>query len=49
MIALPAVKFFLTACGIENPSKTGTVWVTPSPESHTKPVNFPHEYKERTA
>jgi hypothetical protein len=25
------------------------VWVTPSPESHTKPVNFPHEYKERTA
>jgi hypothetical protein len=25
------------------------VWVTPSPESHTKPVNLPHEYKERTA
>ena len=43
MIALPAMKFFLTACGIENPSNTGTVWVTPSPESQTIPVVLPFE------
>jgi len=32
------------ALGIENPSKTGTVCVTPSPESRTIPVVRPDEY-----
>jgi hypothetical protein len=32
------------ACGIENPSKTGTACVTPSPESNTIPVVLPDEY-----
>ena len=43
VIALPAIKFFLTACGIEKPSYTGTVCVTPSPESTTRPVVLPFE------
>jgi hypothetical protein len=29
---------------MENPSKTGTAWVTPSPESRTIPVVRPDEY-----
>lgn len=32
------------ACGIENPSNTGTACVTPSPESNTIPVVLPDEY-----
>lgn len=32
------------ACGIENPSNTGTACVTPSPESRTIPVVLPDEY-----
>lgn len=32
------------AWGIENPSKTGTACVTPSPESRTIPVVRPEEY-----
>merc|ERR1711988_1026818 len=43
------MKFFMTAWGIEWPSNTGTVWVTPSPESQTRPVVRPLAYRERTA
>ena len=43
VIALPETKLFLTACGIEKPSNTGTIWVTSSPESQTIPINLPFE------
>ena len=35
--------------GGSNPRRSGTVWVTPSPESSTIPVVRPEEYRERTA
>lgn len=40
----PATSTLRIACGIENPSKTGTACVTPSPESRTIPVVLPDEY-----
>ena len=40
---------FTYLCGIANPSKMGTQWVTPSPESKTTPVVLPVEYRLRTA
>jgi hypothetical protein len=43
---LPATSTLRIACGIENPSNTGTAWVTPSPESKTMPVVRPDEYLE---
>merc|ERR1719198_571169 len=39
----PAISIFSTAWGREKPSKTGTVWVTPSPASTTRPVVRPAE------
>jgi hypothetical protein len=41
---LPAMSTLRMACGIENPSYTGTACVTPSPESRTRPVVRPDEY-----
>lgn len=41
--SLPARSFLITAWGKEYPSYTGTVWVTPSPESTTQPVVLPDE------
>lgn len=36
------------AWGRAYPSYTGTVWVTPAPESKTKPVVRPDEYRANT-
>lgn len=44
---LPATSTRRMACGIENPSNTGTACVTPSPESRTIPVVRPEEYLHR--
>ena len=41
VISLPAKSILSIAYGILNPSKTGTTWVTPSPESRTIPVVLP--------
>lgn len=41
---LPAMSTLRIACGMENPSYTGTACVTPSPESSTIPVVRPEEY-----
>ena len=41
---LPAISTLRIACGIENPSNTGTACVTPSPESNTIPVVRPDAY-----
>jgi hypothetical protein len=41
---LPAMSIRRIACGMENPSNTGTACVTPSPESRTIPVVRPDEY-----
>jgi len=41
---LPATSMRRIACGIENPSNTGTACVTPSPESRTMPVVRPDAY-----
>ena len=38
---LPATSTRRIACGMENPSNTGTACVTPSPESRTMPVVRP--------
>ncbi len=38
-----------TAYSIEYPSKTTTMWLTPSPESQTTPVVLPVEYNAKTA
>ena len=43
----PAMSTLRIAWGIENPSYTGTAWVTPSPESSTIPVVRPDEYLQR--
>lgn len=49
MTSFPAKLFLSIACGKAYPSYTGTVLVTPSPESRTRPVVLPVEYKARTA
>ena len=36
-MSLPATSRRLVRCGNEKPSKTGQIWVTPSPESNTTP------------
>ena len=41
----PATSILVIACGMENPSYTGTACVTPSPLSNTTPVVRPLEYK----
>ena len=44
----PATSTLRMACGMENPSNTGTACVTPSPESNTIPVVRPEEYLRST-
>lgn len=48
-MSLPAMFIQETAYSIKNPSYTTTMWLTPSPESHTTPVVLPVEYKANTA
>ena len=40
-MSLPAISKRLVRCGRANPSNTGHIWVTPSPESTTTPVSNP--------
>ena len=39
--SLPDRLIVWIACGMAYPSKIGTAWVTPSPESNTVPVVLP--------
>ena len=48
MISLPAMSNLLVRCGKANPSYTGQMWVTPSPESTTTPVKRPGIGKEKS-
>lgn len=47
-MSLPAMSSLRVKWGREKPSYTGQMWVTPSPESTTTPVNRP-EYQSNTA
>lgn len=44
VISLPPISILSVACGNEKPSKTGTEYVTPSPESNITPDVLPLEY-----
>lgn len=46
VISLPAISSLLVRWGREKPSYTGQIWVTPSPESTTTPVNKPAQEPE---
>lgn len=47
VISLPAMSKRRVRWGSENPSNTGQMWVTPSPESTTTPVCKPVQIKQR--